>query len=101
MIREHISLINDIKEEKEKKKKGAYKESSKNNSDIVDSFFCDLCRYKYRKECILEKHKNMKHVINTIALKCNKCRYKFNSLSDMIKHDQKKHKDKKLQNVTS
>ena len=26
MVREHISLINDIKEEKEKKKKGEYKE---------------------------------------------------------------------------
>ena len=39
MVREHISLINDIKEEKEKKKKWAYKELSKNNSDIDDFFF--------------------------------------------------------------
>ena len=101
MISERISLINDIKEEKEKKKKGAYKEPSKNNSNIDDFFFCELCRYKYKKESILEKHKNMKHVINTKALKRNKCRFKFNSLSDMIKQDQKKHQDKKLKNVTS
>ena len=36
---------------------------SKSNSDIDDFFFCDLCRYKFKKERILEKHKNMKHVI--------------------------------------
>ena len=101
MVREHISLINDIKEEKEKKPKGAYKESSTNNRDIDDFFFCDLCRYKCQKESILKNHKNIKHVINAKALKCNKCRYKIHSLSDMIKNDQKKQQDKKLQNVTS
>ena len=41
MVRERISLINDIKEEKENKKKGANKELSKNNSAIDDLFFCD------------------------------------------------------------
>ena len=98
MVGKHISLINIIKEEKEK---GAYKESSKNNSDNDDFFPLHLCKYKCRKESILEKHRNMKHVINTKSPKCNKCRYKFNSLSDRIKHDQKKHQDKNLQNVTN
>ena len=42
MVRKHISLINDIKEEKENKKKRAYKESSKNNSDIDDLFFLSV-----------------------------------------------------------
>ena len=50
---------------------------------------------------LLEKHKDMKHVIKNKALKCNKCRDNFNSLSDMLEHDQKKHQDKKYQNDTS
>ena len=50
MDSEHISLINYRKEENTKK--GAWKESSVNNSDTDDFFFCDLCRYKCKKKGI-------------------------------------------------
>ena len=94
-----LSLISDTKEEN--KNKESEKESLKNNNYSDVFLYCDLCRYKCREGSVLEKHKNVKHVINNKALKCNECREDFNSLSDMLEHDQEKHQDKKFQNATS
>ena len=71
MVREHISLINDIKYDKKEEKKEHTKNHQKTKV-ILMILFSIFVGINARKKVFLEKHKNMKHVINTKALRWNK-----------------------------
>ena len=64
-------------------------------------FFCEHCKYKSKKENVLQKHKNYKHAITHKRHQCNQCRKRFPSLSDLLEHDEIEHRAKEVQNNTS
>ena len=90
-----LSMISDKKEEGES-------QAAVNDKKVKEKFlFCDYCSYKCKKKGDLQKHKNVKHGINTKGHQCIKCRENVPSLSNILEHDQKEHSDKKFQKTTS